>query len=485
MYKLIKIIFISMIMILLFTGCSQVLVQQGDKIKAPNNNKTPIIGKYENVEKQIKGDEVFIHKNSQNINAEFTDEYVRIGGNTCENPEFKVKNVNANQYSMYKFKRSKEEIGIDKDRINVISISSSENYFCNVIEIDDNNIIINFNKKSILMRKVDKYSSYQKEEKKDISKKSIRPEEIHTNLLLGLRGKKNIVNNKGEKVEIYTYRTLSIYAKNRKIEEVIETKDLLVPRMKGFCYIDNTISEYSGKIEKSINSYMLNETKNYSKEAIDKENEIKYEIDSSKEKERIGFVSNDYIGIEYCEEGQFDTSKGIGYQVVSIDGLRKGPVNIYNIIRSDEVKNAEIIKKSLEKDGLYLNEYNFSMKRKNGYWAIVGDTYKDGDISKSQETILNIDPCKSIINYDDLIVQWSDIKAREPLAMDAYTSPNEDLVIILTKNKLRIYTLESGVISLEPEYEIELNVSEVAVMAEWARGDYAEQWRRVIKRVKK
>lgn len=488
MYRIIKVIFISMIMIVNFTGCAEVISRESYKIKAPNNSSVPIMGKYEKSEEQIKLNEGTVDRDSKSINAEFTDEYVRIGENICKSPKFKVKNVDANQYIMYKFKKNKEEIGLTKDRINIISISSEENYFCNVIEIDNNNIIINFNKKSILMKKVDKYTIYQEDKNQNKTYKRIKDtstEEIRTNLLLGLRGKEYITNKQGEKIESYNYRTFSIYIKDRVIEEIVETKDLLVPRKNGFYYIKNTINKNDEKIKKSINSYMLNENKNYSKTMINKENQIQYEINGLKDEKRMGFVSNDYIGIEYCQDGKFDESGDIDYYVIPIDSLKKGPISIYDIMKSNEIINAEAIKESLQKDGLHLNEYNFTMKRKNGYWAIIGDTYKEDNISNSQDTILNIDPCKGIVNYDDLVVNWSDIKAREPLALDAYTSPNEDLVVILTKNKLSIYTLEFGVINLKPEYEIELNPSEVGIMAEWARGDYAEQWNKVIKRVKK
>lgn len=89
---------------------------------------------------------------------------------------------------------------------------------------------------------------------------------------------------------------------------------------------------------------------------------------------------------------------------------------------------------------------------------------------------INILPTKELISFDELAIPWKAIKAKVPEAVDAFTSPNEDLAIVLTYGHILVFRIENGELSDEPIERIKLNSGEKVVMAEWALGKYSLLW---------
>jgi hypothetical protein len=68
------------------------------------------------------------------------------------------------------------------------------------------------------------------------------------------------------------------------------------------------------------------------------------------------------------------------------------------------------------------------------------------------------------------------MKDRVPDATDAFTSPNNDIALVITKAKLMIYRIRPGQLSETPIAEIQLSEGTEIVMAEWALGSYVDSW---------
>jgi hypothetical protein len=64
--------------------------------------------------------------------------------------------------------------------------------------------------------------------------------------------------------------------------------------------------------------------------------------------------------------------------------------------------------------------------------------------------------------------------------LDAFTSPNKDIAIIVTKNKLYIYGISGDQLDSLPLGEIEMKEGETVIMAEWATGFYVDDWERAF-----
>lgn len=63
-----------------------------------------------------------------------------------------------------------------------------------------------------------------------------------------------------------------------------------------------------------------------------------------------------------------------------------------------------------------------------------------------------------------------------PEAIDAFTSPNDDIIVILTHNNILVYLIDEGEIADIPVAKIKLKTAERVVMAEWAIGRYPVLW---------
>ncbi|MGI6733043.1 MAG: hypothetical protein ACOX4J_02535 [Anaerovoracaceae bacterium] len=95
-------------------------------------------------------------------------------------------------------------------------------------------------------------------------------------------------------------------------------------------------------------------------------------------------------------------------------------------------------------------------------------TYTDFDIK--------IVPSVSLVSYDTLVLSWPKIKDRVPDALDAFTSPNKDIALVQTKNKLTVYKIGAEQLSENPLAEIDIPENATVIMAEWATGSYVESW---------
>ena len=85
-------------------------------------------------------------------------------------------------------------------------------------------------------------------------------------------------------------------------------------------------------------------------------------------------------------------------------------------------------------------------------------------------------PPKELIQYDELVIPWNIIKSKIPEAIDAFTSPNEDIVIIITSNEILIYPIVENDILLNELGRIKLNNQDSIIMAEWGLGQYTSLW---------
>jgi hypothetical protein len=81
----------------------------------------------------------------------------------------------------------------------------------------------------------------------------------------------------------------------------------------------------------------------------------------------------------------------------------------------------------------------------------------------------------TIVSHDQLVVSWDTIMQSHPEALDAVSSPDGDMIAVITADKLYIYPYgnnQMGPLALQ----IDLNNNESMVMAQWASAKYADNW---------
>ena len=81
-----------------------------------------------------------------------------------------------------------------------------------------------------------------------------------------------------------------------------------------------------------------------------------------------------------------------------------------------------------------------------------------------------------MVSYDELIIPWDAIKLAMPDAIDVFTSPNDEFIIVITSSHIVICNIEDGGIINNPVAKIKIPYGSSVVMSEWAVGRYANLW---------
>jgi hypothetical protein len=468
---------------LFLQGCKQIDADIEGKIAAPKVSTQYLNGSY-NIEsyKSAKDSENGIKELEKYIGkkAFISEKKAVLGDEICENPQYKVKNVSAHDLFLNKYKISPNTLDVTDDKVEVISIASNDQPFYDFVKIDDNNLIVHIDAGFLYLKK---YSDVV--DLKDMNKTELKDESSSSNaaskedkllrsgVLIGLRS-----DNGGT-----SYRTVWIASKNKELKPILVMPQLFVPRGNGFWEVG---SEQKSVGDKSITSIYAKSVINLSKgESLVKKNELLL----TSGMRSILFVGNNYIGTEYTNKPKNINS----LQVLPIDNIKSGKgINISDVVSGNAkellLRSSEAYLLSQDKDKAEQLEKepkmdNFTLSRKNGHWFMVGrlNYVKPNENSLYEEFSVNIATPPKLIIYDELCVPWNQIKARQPEATDAYTSPNKDIAILCAKNYMYIYSVQNGILSDKPLGKVKIQENEKVVMAEWAIGEYSEKWDETVK----
>lgn len=432
--------------------------------------------------------------------ASFDKEKILLPDDNCEKPEFKIKSVDAKTYLYSNYKSSMESLNIDKSEIKIITITSNKNYFRDIIEIDDNRIvIIKDGVFFFLLKQSDenKISIVDIENEKKISYSKLEPytKGNKSGLLLGLKYYKTVnyklpYINENKTVLEPVYKTLWINY-DGEVASISELPFLFVPRRTGFwkLQVSREITNNHG-VDYFIAAPIGKEMK---KANIKVENTDYYDFKS------INFVGNDYVCYErdiksgVKDYRQFNESHSL--EVVPLDTIYTSsevPIIASKVLGEKGIEGLNSGAKSYlrtipatDKDLLYdtPEPTNFGVFRENGKWLLRGRlNYASSSVkNKYVDFKVDIKASESLVNYDSLFPSWEVIKQKVPSALDAYTSPNKDIVVVLTNSKLLVYAIKNNILGQAPLKELPLKNSEVSVMAQWATDDYVKIWSDEVK----
>lgn len=489
----------------LLTSCNIESIEISDTIKAPKNTMPPIYGEWiiedykmgnystmdESTAKSYLGKEAFFH-----------EDLVAIGEEHCVDPIYKIKNVDPVDYLIYQYKTNPKFLDIDKDEIQIVSIMSKEQFFYEFIKESEDTIIANIDGVFFYLElvseevKEEKLAEYYYTEEAMPKMANIDEEEIlKSSILIGLKS----LDMDNDHLEKWNYRTILIRSHNRNVVGVYEMEDIFLPRKTGFWKLGVERKKDGETVEDNIDvnpvkRVVVSEQKK-SEDLIEVKGEIENIILSAPGEEEklldrktlknILYTGNDYISLEtvnYLEKGERIL------EFHPIDNIDKGnPMKISDIageigkISFLEEANKEILSKDEKyKDStrdLAPDEESFGLFRRNGHWIFKGrvNFIENGVYSYKDFNIRAIPP-KEVVHFDQLSIPWNAIKTKVPEAVDAFTSPNEDIILIVTHNSILVFKIENGYISSIPLTKIKLKPAEKIIMSEWGVGRYAPIW---------
>lgn len=498
--KRIKVFVLLILATLLINGCAVTPSDSTRKIAPPKNKQLPIIGTWNIVEIIGGGSNTEESQVNEWLGKElrFSDEYIVLGDYFLKDPQYQIKRVNGQEYFLYNHKSFLEEFKLSDEQIEVITVIDKDKFFCEIIRINDEQLVLSINKFNFYLKKVSDevgYSPNLEDEQKKAENYNFQgykeDDLIRSGVLIGLRTNADKENSKNlDQLHEYSYRTLWISSKNKNVNPTVEIEGITFPRRSGFWEIEFDRKTENGRTEDLLNAYKI---------LADEINEIpNMSIDHSQWKEKIGriykridYIGNDYVSIEIIGEGGYEDSDKKWYesklQVLPIDSLAsKKNVRMIDLLGEDGIDSMKLgIQKAISshnidrKDIIYSEELldNFGLERKLGHWFFKGRiNHKEDSEIVSTDYSINIIPPSKLIFYDELYVPWTSIKDRVPGAVDAYVSPNKDIALVITKSEIIVYGVQHGQIEKTPLQKIDLKDNETVVMAEWATGHYVEEW---------
>jgi len=475
----------SMLMIL--GGCSELPGASGTsagKIIPPPDGVSPFEGKWTVVEELGTEEEPeSTVRQWTGRSVQFSEDCVALDDTIWDKISYKIKRVDTADYLELKYTSYSAVFVREEQQVEVVTVYADDNYLGEAMKIDDFNMVFFTQDIGLLLTKVSDEADLMLGSSASTGQNLIQDSNQRTSgVLLGLR----ISGETG-----YTYRTLWVAADHGQMHPVLMSENLFFPRTSGFWELDIRDISAEGEMSNILSARNMtlraleveNEGAVTEKDQIEGQGEYKANeemiIDSSQK--TIEYIGNDYIVVEKNDDG--------------VNRLTVLPVD--NLSSSTKVKLSDLLGKkgmdsllsareqavyALRSNGIQLFERdgfgeNFGLTRKNGHWIPVGRiNYQNDGAPDHKDFDIKVVPPLNLVSYDTLVLSWPKIKDRVPDALDAFTSPNKDIALVQTKNKLTVYNIGAEQLSEHPLAELDVPEGATVIMVEWATGSYVESW---------
>lgn len=490
-----KTLYLMLLLILatLAIGCNKSKGEDTMAIKSPTNNSLDIYGTWGIKSIKIFDEEINIFTDLDIISdkqIEFTNDRIDLIDNVYMNPSYKLKVVKKDYILSYESNLKIEPFMDGKERMDVISIISENDMISEFILVEKDKGYIIYMGALIEVYKIsDNIVINTDEDIKNIEARDdfdINYYDSEIGVMLALK-KPRMLNEDGTFTS-ENYRTLWISFKDGKLMPVIEKENIIFPRLNGIWALRNKVLETGISREEYF-------------EVTSVEGKIisTYEPINKDVYKNITFIGNDYIGVEEYIGEDFKNIFA-KYGVIPIDNINSNSGLYIEELYSKDIINKYKIEYEKALENIYLDngfdsdnnkftskvkesndiDYsNFTVKRKDGKWGLVGNLGIINEEGKSEEYSINLRPNSKMLNYDSLTIPWKQLKGDIPFIRDAYISPNERIAVILFEDNLAIYEIKDKMLKGAPLANINIGNEEV-IMAEWSTGAYVEKWSKVF-----
>lgn len=489
--KTLKKLLVIIVFVFLISGCNTEKTNTTDQIVRPENMTAPLQGTWK-LEKcyNSMADQIGPAIASKWVGMEigFNGKEMVFGDQYWSNVAYKVKRVNTEEYFLHKYVDAVANFKIDDREELVITASSQDKFLYEFIRASGDRYIVNIGDEYYCMVKTsDKFGGLPavtaaKNSANLSEKNGAQVEALRSGLLLGFR----VPDAAGG----YKYTTYWIASMNNYIRPVLSSDNVFLPRKDGFWRLQVDKAMGSEGIEDVLTATMVSISNSKKYLNVMDSGDVSKRIETKVEKS-ILYVGNDFVCVENTihNKGK-DASSTYLEKVLStlpVDnltntrGLRFSDLTGENGIMAMEGAAANVIgsptsnviKSSTDK----YQEENFALFRKTGHWFFKGrvSLTQDDPLSFVDYNI-NLIPPPNMVAYDMLHVPWTTIKDTVPQAIDAYTSPNSDIAVIITPTEIQLYGIEGGALSGKPLAKYSITDGSSVIMAEWATADYVQNW---------
>lgn len=221
--------------------------------------------------------------------------------------------------------------------------------------------------------------------------------------------------------------------------------------------------------------------------------------------EWLSFAGNKYAGVQgflyQTGGGSFSVSRDELklYEISNLANLagRKKPcVKLFDLLAANDQEKLQSLAKQYEKTSSqemyiekeYLDLDKLTLKRQNGKWQVQAPLYVSSSHTGngSQKDYIKelistgIQAPEEITGHDTLCIAWETIKEKIPEAKDAVSSPEKDMLAVLTPEELLIYVNPLQGLD-KPNLSIPIE-EESIVLNQWATGAEVAKWGRQLEK---
>lgn len=356
---------------------------------------------------------------------------------------------------------------------------------------------------------------------------------INSGLLLGLVKEPDLTNKSQnntdfENKQVEEYRTLWICKDGNNVKYFEKKDGIIAPygdkfiKLTSNSVVDSDISSVSSNSDNFYSKYTS--YYNYSVALAQEMDDTKVELTKDSLKSNYinckegelgdAFISRTetilYVGNKYAaiKTSQYSTGGGTYksgfddiklYDIGSLTklGTKRPSVSLKQMLGNDVDPNITTLKSKYNKvisadkfisSKDVINDDNLSLYRTEGKWTVQAPLYEvysnqgnGSNYNNIQEVYdTNIAVPKTLTVYDTLCVDWNTIKSKIPDAKDAVSSPDKDMLVVLTPKFLEVFSNPENGLD-KPIKKIPVSSREKIVLNQWATGDYVEKWTKLMK----
>lgn len=457
--------------LILLTGCS-FFTSQGTNVERPEMGQSPIYGRWTITKfisnKRINQDN-FKFKELIGEELYFSNDSVILANDYIKDAEYKTKYTRLSNYLYQKFNIDYKTLGLEDSDVYTTYIfdsnSNSSTYYEviktseNTALVFDNGIILEIKLLDDKMKNEDLNSFILAKKDEVLNRRNLFDYTGDKGFLIGL--KTRIDSNPPN----WNYKTRYLKFSDLKLENVYEMNNIVLPRDDSFYEVS---VQRESKSDETTDKIIAKEYKRVKPRNNDPEIP-KIEVEELRENnslKTVNFITNNYINVESLDRNTNERS----LRIYKLDNLEDKKALTYKDFLSEE---------SLENEGkkieaLKEDPYNIGIYRDNGFWKLKGrlneedNTFSDFD--------LNLVLPYEVNNYNKINVPMSRIKNFKSNIRDGFVSPDNNFLITLENNFLKIYNISEGRIVPSPIFEREIGNDASTIMTEWATGRYANIW---------
>lgn len=462
-------ILLVLLLLPLACGCVELSGTTAGKILPPEYDTCPLDGKWTVMEELAsEGDGSTTGLYSEDAPLQFSREMVILADKAWDQPSYKIKKVNSRDYLLTRYIVLEGYLASINHSVEVVTLFADANYLGEFMKIDEATVIAFVQNKVLLLNKVADRADAPSTAAKSSSDNINYDNTGTSGVFLGLR-----IPSHND----YIYKTVWIAADDKKLRPVLSRDAIFFPRLSGFWELQVKSSDSPGGAELLASNVAI-------KDALEDKVSIPTAA-SNTQSIVLDYVSNDYITVARNISGTDklqvlpvdQLSSPIGIKVA--DWLGERGATAYRNARQQGLQTLH--RQGISRIERDVSEDNFGLTRRNGHWHLQGRiNYKQNGLPETLDFNINFIPPESPVFYNTLYLSWQSIRDRVPNAVDAFTSPNKDIAVIKTTNKLYLFGISGEQLDSFPLGEIDLPEGTSVIMSEWATGFYVDDWEKTF-----